>query len=102
MEYPLTFQKHIRICLKHYGLNPYSNGIPSDSRHLAYETGRKAVLILILMEYPLTKNSLLCLTKIIVLILILMEYPLTWLLGAIRIRSFMRLNPYSNGIPSDF
>ncbi len=30
-----------------------------------------------------------------------MEYPLTWLLGAIRIRSFMRLNPYSNGIPSD-
>ena len=59
------------------------------------------VLILILMEYPLTttitSSVIFC---GLVLILILMEYPLTRKLKRI-IKQLVSLNPYSNGIPSD-
>ena len=58
-------------------LNPYSNGIPSDSVLNLEECASVRVLILILMEYPLTLASLVIIGSLTVLILILMEYPLT-------------------------
>ena len=59
------------------------------------------VLILILMEYPLTLTNISePAVSTIVLILILMEYPLTKIEN--RSSKLLKgLNPYSNGIPSD-
>ena len=57
-------------------LNPCSNGIPSDPIYEECECERRAVLIPVLMEYPLTGLQ-----------------PLL-----VRLKS---LNPCSNGIPSD-
>ena len=53
MEYPLTLQD-FRNLRKTQCLNPYSNGIPSDLNELGVGTKVSPVLILILMEYPLT------------------------------------------------
>ena len=58
-------------------LNPCSNGIPSDciiGNHNGYAL---RVLILVLMEYPLTQLNSIRVMKTKVLILVLMEYPLT-------------------------
>ena len=59
------------------GLNPCSNGIPSDAIDLAKAMAEDEVLILVLMEYPLTVNA-----------------------GLFEAQIFC-LNPCSNGIPSD-
>ena len=58
------------------------------------------VLILILMEYSLTKEFQASLLAAKVLILILMEYSLTAVQKALK-KINRRLNPYSNGILTD-
>ena len=80
-------------------LNPYSNGILSDSQDLALVV-TVGVLILILMEYSLTAVNNHRYHKNLVLILILMEYSLTEYQYLCKENS-ERLNPYSNGILSD-
>ena len=77
MEYSQT---KIRVWknVKPGGLNPYSNGILTDSSHLMSVGEAAKVLILILMEYSQTQDqscSHLCADG--VLILILMEYSQT-------------------------
>ena len=79
MEYPLTFiyyySHYVGCCLnpcsngipsdkKIYNyesirmcLNPCSNGIPSDNCTTSVRTSTQIVLILVLMEYPLTCQS---------------------------------------------
>ena len=57
------------------------------------------VLILVLMEYPLTRGEQPGVRLQQVLILVLMEYPLTTKLYALY--AYCCLNPCSNGIPSD-
>ena len=64
--------KNVRIA----GLNPCSNGMPSDSfRFSQYRISQ--VLILVLMECPLTYLGIMIKLGLIVLILVLMECPLT-------------------------
>ena len=74
MEYPLT-QSGQSDRLQIVGLNPCSNGIPSDMS-TASPSLIANVLIPVLMEYPLTQRWL----------------TVLWILS---------LNPCSNGIPSD-
>ena len=79
MEYPLTFiyyySHYVGCCLnpcsngipsdkKIYNyesirmcLNPCSNGIPSDNCTTSVRTSTQIVLILVLMEYPLTQQG---------------------------------------------
>ena len=58
-------------------LNPCSNGIPSDWQQIQ-KWLTAWVLILVLMEYPLTICNFAINAEFYVLILVLMEYPLTW------------------------
>ena len=81
-------------------LNPCSNGIPSDPYVLVSNDDDSSVLILVLMEYPLTCDDARRFSYGIVLILVLMEYPLTTLINC-AMTSQTSLNPCSNGIPSD-
>ena len=76
MEYSLTVPS-IQTSNLSDGLNPYSNGILSDSMKALQRHGSRLVLILILMEYSLTEAE---------------ENALATIKG---------LNPYSNGILSD-
>ena len=100
MEYPLTWKQNLlrkkepglnpysngissdlldlAAAQKVKSLNPYSNGIPSDLRTSRFCKKTNSVLILILMEYPLTNKWQRLCPKNTVLILILMEYPLTF------------------------
>ena len=81
-------------------LNPYSNGILSE-RELETICNGECVLILILMEYSLSTSRASTSKETKVLILILMEYSLSFRL---LISAFIAqgLNPYSNGILSEF
>ena len=81
-------------------LNPYSNGILTDSLYDSYHVTLEGVLILILMEYSQTSGTEEKPYPRRVLILILMEYSQTYLSWAREI--YRRcLNPYSNGILTD-
>ena len=55
MEYPLTMTYSPLNCRK-CCLNPCSNGIPSDYSD-SVDGVSEGVLILVLMEYPLTKKN---------------------------------------------
>ena len=76
MEYPLTVFRAFRF------------------------VGNHCVLILVLMEYPLTLYDSIATLREGVLILVLMEYPLTTAKARGRLNR-KSLNPCSNGIPSD-
>ena len=58
-------------------LNPCSNGMPSDNLASATHLFTPDVLILVLMECPLTLHDFGHSIRIAVLILVLMECPLT-------------------------
>ena len=58
-------------------LNPCSNGMPSDIRPFEQMDIQFFVLILVLMECPLTYQNKSNMIRINVLILVLMECPLT-------------------------
>ena len=55
MEYSLTFCRRLKT--QSNSLNPYSNGILTDSSSFICVRFRRNVLILILMEYSLTYSN---------------------------------------------
>ena len=59
------------------GLNPYSNGLLSETLYLFTGFGDTSVLILILMDYSLSLNVAEAWVNGQVLILILMDYSLS-------------------------
>ena len=98
MECPLTLKKpkqtHLLSCL-----NPCSNGMPSDVQRGHLQTCTY-VLILVLMECPLTLSHESKKSQNHVLILVLMECPLTFIASHTTLL-LECLNPCSNGMPSD-
>ena len=81
-------------------LNPYSNGMLTQNKGL-YECVFNRVLILILMECLLRMNQKQFQKMSIVLILILMECLLS-VSDKIRTHPLFCLNPYSNGMLTQF
>ena len=74
--------------------------MPSDFFRNLKDSDSQGVLILVLMECPLTVPTKTEKKAIEVLILVLMECPLTGDAGA-EWADFDCLNPCSNGMPSD-